>query len=142
MRNVGLAGACSILIAVAQLSFACESWTAPLQVRRVRPQEHANAVVAEQISPLHLPPEGPLAWFLCEAGYDPVRLTQMLSEARAAILIGLRSRRRFSADPPAQSRSGRPGRLSPTVRAISATGVAFWANSCTRCTVRLLSIVD
>ncbi|MBA3415762.1 MAG: transposase, partial [Chloroflexia bacterium] len=34
---------------LAQLSFDRESWTAPLDVRRVRPAENANAVAVEQI---------------------------------------------------------------------------------------------
>src|SRR6476620_11755661 len=35
---------------IAQVGFARESWTAPLRVRRLRPQENANAVAAEQIA--------------------------------------------------------------------------------------------
>ena len=47
---------------IAQLSFARESWTAPLRVRRLRPQENANAVAAEQIAAFlpHLPADSPL----------------------------------------------------------------------------------
>ena len=33
---------------IAQLSFARESWTAPLDAERVRPAEDANEVAAEQ----------------------------------------------------------------------------------------------
>src|SRR5215510_5560471 len=46
---------------IAQLSFARESWTAPVRVRRVRPQENANMLAAEQIAAFlpHLPAEGP-----------------------------------------------------------------------------------
>jgi PAS domain-containing protein len=97
---------------IAQLSFARESWTAPLRVRRVRPQENANAVAAEQIAAFlpHLPAEGPLPWFLFDAGSDPVQLTQALSEARAAIWVRLRAGRCFYADPTAQPRTGRPRR--------------------------------
>jgi hypothetical protein len=97
---------------IAQLRFAHESWTAPLRVRRLRPQENANAVAAEQIAAFlpHLPIEGPLPWFLFDAGDDPVQLTQALSEARAAILIRLRAGRCFSADPTAPPRTGRPRR--------------------------------
>jgi DDE superfamily endonuclease len=72
---------------IAQLSFARESWRAPLRVRRVRPQEQAKAVAAEPIAAFlpHLPAEGPLPCFLCAAGDDPVQLPQALSEARRPV---------------------------------------------------------
>jgi hypothetical protein len=97
---------------VAQLSFARDSWTAPVRVRRMRPQDNANAIAAEQIAAFlpHLPAAGPLPWFLFDAGYDPVQLTQALGEARAAILVRLRAGRCFYADPTAQPRTGRPRR--------------------------------
>ena len=34
---------------VAQLNFVRESWTAPVDVRRVRPGQDANVVAAEQV---------------------------------------------------------------------------------------------
>jgi hypothetical protein len=62
---------------IAQVGFAWESWTAPLRVRRLRPQENSNVVAAEQITAFlpHLPIDAPLPWFLFDAGYDPVQLT-------------------------------------------------------------------
>jgi hypothetical protein len=92
---------------IAQVGFAQDSWTAPLRVRRLRPQENANAVAAEQIAAFlpHLRADGPLPWFLFDAGDDPVQLTQALGDARAALLVRLRSGRCFSADPTAQPRS-------------------------------------
>ncbi len=97
---------------VAQVGFARDSWTAPLRVQRLRPQENANAVAAEQIAAfLHpLPADGELPWFLFDAGYDPVQLTQALGDTRAAILVRLRAGRCFYADPTAQPRTGRPRR--------------------------------
>jgi len=97
---------------IAQVGFARESWTAPLRVQRLRPQENANAVAAEQIAAFlhHLPADGELPWFLFDAGYDPVQLTQVLGDTRAAILVRLRAGRCFSADPTAQSQTGRPRR--------------------------------
>src|SRR5258706_1674057 len=97
---------------IAQVSFARESWTAPVRMRRVRPQENANVIAAEQIAAFlpHLPTDGPLPWFLFDAGYDPVQLTQALGEARAASLVRLRAGRCFYADPTAQPRTGRPRR--------------------------------
>jgi hypothetical protein len=97
---------------IAQVGFARESWTAPLRVRRLRPQENSNVVAAEQIKAVlpHLPGDDPLPWFLFDAGYDPVQLTQALGDTPAAMLIRLRSGRCFYADPTAQPRTGRPRR--------------------------------
>jgi hypothetical protein len=97
---------------IAQVGFARESWTAPQRVRRLRPQENANAVAAEQIAAFlpHLPDDSPLPWFLFDAGYDPVQLAQALGETAAAILVRLRAGRCFYADPANQPRTGRPRR--------------------------------
>jgi hypothetical protein len=97
---------------IAQLGFARESWTAPMRVRRVRPQENGNVAAAEQITAFvpHLPPESPLPWFVFDAGYDPVQLTQALGQARAAILVRLRAGRCCYADPTTPPRTGRPRR--------------------------------
>src|SRR5262249_55520410 len=43
---------------IAPLSFARESWTAPVRVRRLRPQENAN-VIAAAANAGHLPPPPP-----------------------------------------------------------------------------------
>jgi len=97
---------------IAQVGFARESWTAPLRVRRLRPQENANAVAAEQIAAFlpHLQADDPLPWFLFDAGYDPVQLTQALGDTPAAMLVRLRSGRCFYTDPTVQPRTGRPRR--------------------------------
>ena len=97
---------------IAQLGFARESWTAPMQVRRLQPQENSNLAAAEQIAAFvpHLPSDNPLPWFVFDAGYDPVQLTQALGQAHAAILVRLRSGRCFYADPTTQPRTGRPRR--------------------------------
>jgi hypothetical protein len=97
---------------IAQVGFARESWTAPLRVRRLRPPENANVAAAEQIAAFlaHLQTTDSLPWFLFDAGYDPVQLTQALGDTPAAILVRLRSGRCFYADPTAQPRTGRPRR--------------------------------
>jgi len=97
---------------IAQVGFAQESWAAPLRVRRLRPHENANAVAAEQIAAFlpQLPADSSLPWFLFDAGYDPVQLTQALGETPAAMLVRLRSGRCFYADPTTQPRTGRPRR--------------------------------
>lgn len=92
-----------------QLSFANESWTAPLDARRLLPGENVNLVAAEQIAGLsqHLPGDGPVPLFVFDAGYDPVQLTQAVP-APVAILVRLRSDRCFYAEPTAQPVTGRP----------------------------------
>jgi len=97
---------------IAQLGFARESWTAPLRVQRVRPHENNNVFAAEQIRAFlpDLPraqAERALPWFVFDAGYDPVQLTQALAETPAAIVVRLRAGRCFYADPSAQPKLGR-----------------------------------
>jgi hypothetical protein len=97
---------------IAQLGFARESWTAPLRVQRVRPQENSNVVAAEQIRTLlpDLPAAqgtGTVPWCVFDAGYDPVQLTQALGQTPAAIVVRLRAGRCFYADPAAQPKRGR-----------------------------------
>ena len=97
---------------LAQLSFARESWAAPLDVRRVHPVENPNAVAVEQIAALvgsgEADDRAPL--FVFDAGYDPVQLTQGLGGIPAAILVRLRSDRCFYADPPPAAPSSKGGR--------------------------------
>src|SRR5436190_23835361 len=63
---------------VAQLGFARESWTAPLDVQRVHPSEDSHAVAASQIHALvcHVPPERDRPLFVFDAGYDPEKLVR------------------------------------------------------------------
>ena len=99
---------------LAQVGAARESWTAPLDVRRVHPDENANAVAVAQIARL-LPrlPDGPVPLFVFDAGYDAVALQQGLGDRRVALLVRLRSGRCFYGDPPAarpRPKGGRPFR--------------------------------
>jgi hypothetical protein len=101
---------------LAQLSFARDSWTAPLDVQRVHPTEEANQVAVEQIKAFltrRPAAEGVIPLFVFDAGYDPVELAQGLAEMSVAILARLRSDRCFYADPPPARpgpRGGRPRR--------------------------------
>jgi hypothetical protein len=58
---------------VAQLGFARESWTAPVDVERLRPDREANALATEQVGALlgRLEERGTLPLFVFDAGYDP-----------------------------------------------------------------------
>jgi hypothetical protein len=61
---------------VARLSFERDSWVAPVEARRVRPEEDANDVAAEQVRVLirRLPERDVVPLFVFDAGYNPVRL--------------------------------------------------------------------
>jgi hypothetical protein len=98
---------------LAQLSFTRDSWTAPLDVRRVRPSENPNAIAVAQMKSLvdHLPADGVPPLFVLDAGYDSAQLTQGLEKFPVAVLVRLRGDRCFYADPPPavpSSKGGRP----------------------------------
>ena len=89
---------------LAQVSFTHDSWTAPLDVRRVAPTDDAHAVAAAQIRDLlgRLPADGPVPLCVFDAGYDPETLARELGDLdgeRVAVLVRLRSGRCFYADP-------------------------------------------
>jgi hypothetical protein len=97
---------------LAQLSFTRDSWTTPLDVRRVHPSENAHTVAVEQITTLIAP--RPLSAvtprFVFDAGYDSAHLTQALAGIPVAILVRLRANRCFYADPPPVTPSPQGGR--------------------------------
>jgi DDE superfamily endonuclease len=100
---------------IAQLSFTRDSWTAPLDARRLHPHDNHNQVAVAQIRELldRLPTSGQVPLFVFDAGYDPTGLVLGLAEAPAAILVRLRSGRCFYADPPPRVptvKGGRPRR--------------------------------
>ncbi len=97
---------------IAQLGFAHDSWTAPLDVRRVHPSENTNVVAAAQVRALvaRLPSDAPVPIFVFDAGYDPVQLHHELTGCPVAIVVRLRANRCFYADPPLPKETGRPPR--------------------------------
>jgi hypothetical protein len=99
---------------VARLSFERDSWVAPVDARRVRPDEDANEVAARQVRELacRLPRRPVMPLFVFDAGYDPVRLQLRLEGSRAQILVRLHSGRTFYArpEPPPKRPVGRPCR--------------------------------
>jgi hypothetical protein len=90
---------------VAELNFVRESWTAPVDVRRVRPVQDANVVAAEQVrsflrrSVAFRRRDATTPLFVFDAGYDPVKVQQGLEGSPCQILIRLRTGRRFYDDP-------------------------------------------
>jgi DDE superfamily endonuclease len=108
---------------VAQLNFVRESWTAPVDVERLRPGQEANAFAAEQVGALlgRLGEEcGKVApLFVFDAGYDPVKLQQGLEGRQCQILVRLRAGRRFYGDPSLcdlPEHIGRPRRHGPKMK--------------------------
>ena len=97
---------------VAQLGLTRDSWTAPLDVRRVHPLENTNTVAAAQVMAVaaRLPADGPVPLFVFDAGYDPLQLALALGETRATLLVRLRRGRCFYADPAPYTGLGRPRR--------------------------------
>ena len=97
---------------VAQLSFTRDSWTAPMDVRRVHPAINAHTVAAEQIHAIlrGRPAAAPPPLFVFDAGYDPEWLARELGDTPVAVLVRLRRGRCFYADPISQPRTGRPRR--------------------------------
>jgi hypothetical protein len=102
---------------LAQLSLSKDSWTAPLDVRRVPPDENAHDTAVAQIRDLLAGPFAPTTAPTCvfDGGYDPVRLARELGELdgeRVAVLVRLRRDRCFYADPPEANgpKIGRPNR--------------------------------
>jgi hypothetical protein len=80
---------------VAALGFERDSWVAPVDAVRVRPEEDANDVAAEQVKGLlhRLPGRSAAPLFVFDAGYNPVRLQRNLEGRNAQILVRLHSGR-------------------------------------------------
>jgi DDE superfamily endonuclease len=99
---------------IAQVSFARDSWTAPVDAARLHPLEDTDQQAARQVRALleRLPAGGLVRWFLFDGGYDSAQLTLDLAEVPAAVLVRLRSDRCFYADPPPRppGSTGRPRR--------------------------------
>jgi hypothetical protein len=109
---------------VAQLNFVRESWTAPVDVERVRPGQDANVLAAKQVRsflrrslPSRRRDAAPL--FVFDAGYDPVKVQQGLEGCPCQILVRLRAGRRFYGDPSLcdpPEHIGRPRRHGPKMK--------------------------
>jgi len=99
---------------ISQLSFARDSWTAPVDVARVPPTADGNAAAVAQIKALlgRLPADDAMPLFVCDAGYDPLQMALAWGDTRAALLVRLRKNRCFYADPDlvTVTKNGRPRR--------------------------------
>src|SRR5215218_4718060 len=90
---------------ICQLSFERDSWTTPVDARRLHPLEDTDQTAAAQILALlaRLPASQAVPLLVFDAGYDS-------AHAPAAVLVRLRADRCFYADPPPAARSPRGGR--------------------------------
>jgi hypothetical protein len=97
---------------ICQLSLDRDSWTAPVDARRLHPLDDTDGTAAAQIRTLlgRLDAGGPVPLFVFDGGYDSAQLTLDLAEQRVAVLVRLRSDRCFYADPPPAPGSPKGGR--------------------------------
>jgi hypothetical protein len=99
---------------ICQLGFDRDSWTAPVDARRLHPLDDTDQQAACQVRVLleRLPAGGPVPLVVFDGGYDSAQLTLDLAQERVAVLVRLRSDRCFYADPPPRppGATGRPRR--------------------------------
>jgi hypothetical protein len=99
---------------ISQLSWDPDSWTAPIDTMRIAPGQDATEATLGQVRRLLrlLPHDEQVPMFVFDAGYDPIAISEGLSDERAQVLVRLRSDRVFYTDPPARpaGTKGRPRR--------------------------------
>jgi hypothetical protein len=98
---------------VSQLSFGKDSWTWPVDCRRIGPLDDQVTATAGQVRDLlgRLGPAAQVPLFAFDGGYDPIALTEELAGENAQLLVRVKGDRVFYADPPARAcGKGRPRR--------------------------------
>lgn len=99
---------------IAQLDWAPDSWTAPLDARRIPPTADVTDATVAQVDDLvaRLGDDGDVPLFVFDAGYDPIAVGHALTDARAQVLVRIRNDRVLDTDPPerAEPTVGRPRR--------------------------------
>jgi hypothetical protein len=97
---------------VCQLNTDADSWTAPMDVRRIHPRADAVAATVEQIRVLtaRLGHSVEVPLFVFDAGYDPMALSHELACDRAGVLVRIKGDRVFYGPAPATRADGKPGR--------------------------------
>jgi hypothetical protein len=87
---------------ICQLSWAPDSWTAPIDVARIPPTTDTTTATVDQVRHLvgRLPGDGEVPLFVFDAGYDPIALTHDLAGVRAEVCCRIRDDRVFYGDPP------------------------------------------
>ena len=102
---------------ICQLSWAPDSWTAPVEVTRAPPSADPTTATVAQLRRLValLPAGGEVPLFVLDAGYDPIAIGHDLRAERCEVVCRIRDDRVFYADaPPKPNRppetGGRPPR--------------------------------
>ena len=102
---------------ISQLSWANDSWTAPVDARRIPVGADVTDATADQIRQVAglLADDGDggeVPLFVFDAGYDPIALTYELADVDVSLLVRIRDDRVFYADPedPQPGSVGRPRR--------------------------------
>ncbi len=101
---------------ISQLNWAHDSWTAPVDARRIKPSENATDATISQVLRLVTALEesngaGVSPLFVFDAGYDPIAIGDGLSKVNAQALVRISSKRVFHFDPaPPTGGPGRPPR--------------------------------
>jgi hypothetical protein len=101
---------------ISQLSWAPDSWTAPLDARRIPVGANTTDATATQVRELvarldDSDGDAGVPLFVFDAGYDPIGLTHELADTRAQLLVRIRDDRVFYTDPPQPDGTvGRPRR--------------------------------
>lgn len=102
---------------ISQLSWANDSWSAPLDAMRLTPATDATTATVEQVRRLIglLPASEEVSLFVFDAGYDAVAIGHELSAECVEVLARIRDDRVFYADPPPRANrsagsGGRPPR--------------------------------
>ena len=86
---------------ISELPWAPDSWTAPLDARRIPVGADITAATATQVRDLvTLPDDGAVPMLVFDASYDPIALTHELADTRAQLLVRIRDDRVFYTDPP------------------------------------------
>ena len=75
---------------IAQLGFDRDSWTAPVDARRLHPTDDTDQTAAGQVRALlgRLDADGPMPLFVFDGGYDSAQLTLDLAGARVGCWCG------------------------------------------------------
>jgi len=106
---------------ITQLGWANDSWTAPMDARRIAPTENTVAVTTGQVRDLLArlgTTTATTPMFVFDAGYDPIALTHELADVAATVVVRIREDRVFHTDPtpPAPGTRGRPRRHGQRVK--------------------------
>lgn len=97
---------------ICQLNADADSWTAPMDIRRIAPTQDTVAATVEHIRDLlgRLGQDTMVPLFVFDAGYDPIALSHELADDRAQVLVRIKGDRVFYRPALDRRRDGMPGR--------------------------------